>query len=102
MDFIAVSTQRQLGGCMVDGPSAGIGTVAPGVVQEQPGKTVLVIDDDPLLVVVLQKILESEGYSACTATSGSEGVELYRARNPDAVLLDVNMPTMDGLTTLEE
>jgi two-component system, chemotaxis family, chemotaxis protein CheY len=66
-----------------------------------PTKTVLVVDDDALVVDVLSDILESDGYTTRRATSGREAVEVYDAHHPDAVILDVHMPTMDGLTTLD-
>ena len=59
--------------------------------------TVLVVDDDPVIVKLLQVNFEMEGYNVITASDGEMG--LHRAQNdhPDIVLLDVMMPKMDGL-----
>ena len=62
-----------------------------------PTATVLVVDDDPVIQKLLQVNFEMEGYRVITASDGLEGLEKARANNPDAVVLDVMMPKMDGL-----
>src|SRR4051794_23139197 len=59
--------------------------------------TVLVVDDDPVIVKLLQVNFEMEGYHVLTAGDGEEGLAKARAERPDVVLLDVMMPKMDGL-----
>lgn len=59
--------------------------------------TVLVIDDEPSVVRFLRALLETDGYSVHEATTGPVGLELLRTVDPDAVLLDVMMPGMDGV-----
>ena len=59
--------------------------------------TVLVVDDDPVIVKLLQVNFEMEGYSVITAGDGEEGLAKAQAEHPDAVVLDVMMPKMDGL-----
>lgn len=62
-----------------------------------PSGTVLVVDDDPIIVSLLQVNFEIEGYDVLTATGGEAGLALARAGNPDVVVLDVMMPGIDGL-----
>ena len=61
------------------------------------GPTVLVVDDDPVIVKLLQVNFEMEGYAVITASDGLEGLEMARQERPDAIVLDVMMPKMDGL-----
>ena len=63
-------------------------------------RTVLVVDDDDSIREVAAMCLELVGgWQVLTATHGAEGLERARAERPDAVLLDVMMPEMDGITT---
>ena len=62
-----------------------------------PRTTVLVVDDDPVIQQLLRLNFEMEGYTVVTAGDGVEGLERARSVDPDAVLLDVMMPRMDGL-----
>jgi len=59
--------------------------------------SVLVVDDEPQNVLLLKDLLESRGYTVCTATDGEAGLTLALERVPDVVLLDVMMPRLDGL-----
>ena len=65
---------------------------------------VLVVDDDPDLLEVMQFVLESEGFTVETATHGEEALARLRApgKLPSLVLLDMMMPTMDGPKLLGE
>ena len=62
-----------------------------------PSGTVLVVDDDPVIQKLLQVNFEMEGYDVITAGDGEEGLAKAQAEHPDAVVLDVMMPKMDGL-----
>ena len=62
---------------------------------KQEGK-VLVVDDDPDILLYLSEFLESKGYTISTASSGKEALEKLDRDHPDLVLLDVMMPDMDG------
>ncbi len=64
--------------------------------------TVLVAEDDALLLVTLQNQLEDAGYTVVTAKNGVEGMALFESHAPDAVIMDVMMPEKDGVTMLEE
>ena len=63
--------------------------------------TILVIDDEKDIRISLTGILEDEGYHIITAESGAEGIESAQQELPDLILLDIWMPGMDGLETLE-
>jgi two-component system alkaline phosphatase synthesis response regulator PhoP len=59
---------------------------------------VLVVDDDPDLAAVCSLILQSEGFETTVANNGVEAYDKLAAVKVDAILLDVMMPVMDGLT----
>ncbi len=59
---------------------------------------VLVVDDDPDLVAICSLVLESEGYSVAAARNGCEAVDKVTGDGVDIMLLDVMMPTLDGLS----
>jgi two-component system cell cycle sensor histidine kinase/response regulator CckA len=65
------------------------------------GEKVLVVDDEMEILQALPSILERLGYQAATANSGEEAIEKYKAWQPDVVLMDIDMPVMDGLTCIE-
>jgi len=58
---------------------------------------VLLVDDDPVILKLLQVNFEMEGYTVMMANDGLEGVEMARSKRPDIVLCDIMMPKMDGL-----
>jgi PAS domain S-box-containing protein len=62
--------------------------------------TVLLVDDDPAARELLQRFLEREGFHVRTAADGRAGLTLARALKPRAILLDVEMPRMDGWAVL--
>ena len=64
--------------------------------------TILIVDDEKDIRTALGGILEDEGYQVLCAESGAEGIETARQELPDLVLLDIWMPGMDGLETLEK
>lgn len=64
---------------------------------DMPPSTVLVVDDDPVIVKLLQVNFEMEGYDVITAGDGQEGLDRARAEHPDAIVLDVMMPKLNGL-----
>lgn len=59
--------------------------------------TLLIIEDEPELVKVLRSYLEASGYSVLTAARGDSGLAAWERERPDLVLLDLNLPGMDGL-----
>ncbi len=58
---------------------------------------VLIVDDDPKLLKMLQRTLTYEGLTVVTATNGLEALPLVQAENPDLIIADWMMPKMDGL-----
>lgn len=64
-------------------------------------KTILVVDDEPRYVRLVEVNLLSEAYAVRTASNGQEAVESVAASQPDLILLDVMMPIMDGFTACE-
>ncbi|BAB77027.1 response regulator [Anabaena sp. FACHB-709] len=66
-------------------------------------KQILVIDDEDDIRQLIQTCLEiMGGWNVLTATSGHQGLLLAESSQPDAILLDIMMPDMDGLTTLQK
>jgi DNA-binding response OmpR family regulator len=63
-------------------------------------KQVLVADDEPDIVTIVEMILRTEGYEVLKATNGLEALELAERHNPDLILLDILMPDMDGWEVL--
>jgi two-component system alkaline phosphatase synthesis response regulator PhoP len=59
-------------------------------------KRVLVVDDEPDFALLVQGNLQKEGFDVDVAYNGMEGLEKIRQNPPDAVVLDVMMPEMDG------
>ena len=59
--------------------------------------TVLIVDDDPKLLKMLQRTLTYEGLNVVTATNGLEALPLVQAEHPDLIIADWMMPKMDGL-----
>src|ERR1700752_3776844 len=64
--------------------------------------TVLVADDEEIMREILETLLTREGYEVRVAASGAEGLELARALPFDAAIVDIMMPGLDGIATLEE
>ena len=66
------------------------------------GKKILVVDDDPDIVEIVESWLTTNKYEVYTAHSGAEGLGKCRLIRPDAVILDLMMPDMDGSTVAYE
>jgi DNA-binding NtrC family response regulator len=64
--------------------------------------SILVVDDEEVMRDVLESLLSAEGYQVDLARSGEEGLDKFQQRAYDLVLLDVSMPGIGGLRTLEE
>ena len=60
------------------------------------GKTILIVEDDDGIRVILQDTLTSQGYSVVTADNGIKGWELAKELCPDLIILDIMLPLMDG------
>src|SRR4029453_6728301 len=64
--------------------------------------TILVIDDEEIMREILDTLLSREGYDVRVASSGAEGLDLARATPFDAAIVDIMMPGLDGIATLDE
>src|SRR6476659_1017195 len=64
--------------------------------------TILVIDDEEIMREILETLLTREGYGVRVAASGAEGLELARSLPFDAAIVDIMMPGLDGIATLDE
>ena len=66
------------------------------------GTSVLVVDDEPQVVWVLQFSLEAEGYTTYAARDGLQAMSAIAEHHPKLMVLDIMMPSMDGWSVLEE
>ena len=63
--------------------------------------TILIVDDNPDNVELLEEVLQSQGYRTLTAPNGHEAIRLAASELPDLILLDIAMPVMDGMEVLQ-
>jgi CheY-like chemotaxis protein len=59
---------------------------------------ILVVEDNPVNMRLVRLILRTHGYSVCQATTGPEALHLLETERPDLILLDMQLPGMDGFT----
>ena len=60
-------------------------------------KTILIVEDDTKNMTLFRDLLQVSGYSTIEASDGKQGIELAKAKKPDLILMDIQMPEMDGL-----
>lgn len=60
--------------------------------------TILYVEDNPENRMLIRRVLLSEDYSLTEATSASQALDILRTNRPDLILMDINMPDMDGYT----
>lgn len=65
-------------------------------------RTVLLVDDDPVIVSAIRTVLESRGYRVLTANDGNHGLAVAEQEAPDLVVCDMMMPKKSGLIVLEK
>src|SRR5579872_7069213 len=65
-------------------------------------RTILVVDDEPHIVMGLRDALEFEGFRVIAAPNGREGIALARTESPDAIILDLMLPDVNGYAVCEE
>jgi DNA-binding response OmpR family regulator len=63
---------------------------------------ILVLDDEPSILLMIKKMLEKEGHEVFVAINGIEGMELFEEKKPDMVITDIIMPGKEGLETILE
>jgi DNA-binding response OmpR family regulator len=66
-----------------------------------PSPTVLVVEDDPVILRLLEVNFELEGFGVLIAHDGAEGIALARSERPDLVISDIMMPKVSGLELVE-
>lgn len=59
-------------------------------------KKILIVDDEPSIIVALQFLMEQNGYETLVAFSGEEAMEAVERHHPDLILLDIMLPVVDG------
>lgn len=64
--------------------------------------TVLVVDDDPLILRSLRITLAAHGFAVVTASDGTSAVEVFASGGPDVVVLDLGLPDLDGIAVIRE
>ena len=64
-------------------------------------KEILIVDDEPSIVVPIQFLMEQQGYRVMTANRGEDALDLIYQYKPDLVLLDIMLPGMDGYEVCE-
>ena len=62
---------------------------------------ILIVDDEPNILISLEFIFKREGYTVSVARDGAEGLAAIQSQRPDLVVLDVMMPKLDGFAILQ-
>lgn len=65
------------------------------------GKVILIVEDDPKIIKLTRDILAVSGYATLEATDGKQGVALAKDKKPDLILMDIQLPIMDGLEAIK-
>ena len=66
------------------------------------GERILVVEDNETSMKLFRDVLQAKGYSTLEATTGEDAVELARTRDPALVLMDVQLPGIDGVEALAQ
>jgi two-component system response regulator (stage 0 sporulation protein F) len=65
-------------------------------------KKILLVDDEEAIQMVYREEFESDGYQVVSALNGQSGLEKFKDENPDLVILDIQMPGMNGVEVLRQ
>ena len=60
--------------------------------------TILYVEDNPENRLLIRRILQAEGYTVLEASNAFQAIDLLKTENPDLILMDINLPEMDGYT----
>jgi CheY-like chemotaxis protein len=63
---------------------------------------ILIIDDDEMVLALTQSVLVGQGYATLSTADGPQGITIYKEQRPDLVLLDLGLPSMNGLEVLRK
>ncbi len=69
----------------------------PSLKNTQMTRKILIVEDSPDMVNMLQMLLKHRGYDSFTAKNGKEAVDMAASQLPDLILLDIMLPNMDGI-----
>ena len=58
---------------------------------------ILIIDDEPIIIVLIKTLLESKGYAVISALNGEEGIRLAEEKTPGLIILDYQLPDFNGM-----
>ena len=64
-------------------------------------KSILLVDDEDMIIDSLQRLLEKKGYDVTIANNGQEAVELNKSKDFDLIITDIRMPKLDGISTIK-
>jgi type IV pilus assembly protein PilB len=76
--------------------------VKPAVDVKRDGRQVLIADDEPITRMLVKILLERDGYSVLEAQTGREALEIAARQRPDLIVMDLNMPQMDGYDAIRQ
>ena len=65
-------------------------------------KTILIVEDNENNMMLVRDVLQMKGYTVLEATTGTEGVRLAIGAKPDLILMDIQLPDIDGITALAQ
>jgi len=74
----------------------------PDVGVKRDGRQVLIADDEPITRMLVKILLERDGYSVLEAQTGREALEIAARQRPDLIVMDLNMPQMDGYDAIRQ
>lgn len=64
------------------------------------GRVILIVEDDSQNLKLISTVLQARGYTTLEATDGKQGVDMARAKMPDLIIMDIQMPVMDGFEAI--
>jgi len=64
------------------------------------GRVILIVEDDPKNLKLIRDLLQIRGYTTLEVTDGKQGVDMAREKMPDLILMDIQMPVMDGFEAI--
>ncbi|MEM8900198.1 MAG: response regulator [Bacteroidota bacterium] len=70
--------------------------------ERQGPRNILIVDDEPHIIVAIEFLMKEQGYHVLTAGDGKEALEVMNTFSPDLIILDVMMPNMNGLEAAKE
>jgi CheY-like chemotaxis protein len=73
----------------------------PSIEEVSDVTKILVVEDDPLNMLLISEVLRKMGVEVLKAENGEEGIDMLLKNNPSLIFMDVNMPVMDGFTATE-